>query len=91
MKQAELQRCAICHKGVMHQNNITFYRVSIERMVIDLGAVRRQHGLEMMISGPIAAVMGPDEDIAKTLGKSKTAFVCETCALEKSLPLAVIS
>jgi len=84
MKKAELQKCLLCNKGVMHTGVPLFYRIKIERMVVDLGAIQRQHGLEMMIGSPVlASVMGPDEDIANSIDKPAEALVCEKCAMER--------
>ncbi|WP_170149580.1 hypothetical protein, partial [Rhodoplanes roseus] len=80
MKQREFTKCLRCGKGVMHAGAITFFRISIERLVVDLGAVRRQHGLELQI-GALAQHMGPDEDIAKPLLPAVAGLVCESCAM----------
>lgn len=66
---------------------ITWYRVTVEMLVADLGAIRRQTGLEMMI-GPLAAFMGPDEDMATSAWKT-TALVCLKCATH--LPLLALA
>ena len=82
MKQPEIKPCAKCGKGVMHTGLPLFWRVTIERMAVDVGAARRQHGLEMMLGGNalIAFHMGPQEDIAKPLFDANTVLLCETCA-----------
>lgn len=80
MKQHEIKPCLSCGKGVMHSNDITFLRVKIEAMVVDLNAVREQHGLELQI-GALASVMGPDKDLAKGLGE-KVFLMCLPCTLE---------
>ncbi len=78
MKQPELKPCAVCGKGLAHGGQISFYKVKIEQMVIDLGAMRRQAGLEMMVGG-LAFHMGPQEDIAKPL-QEKEVLLCMTCS-----------
>lgn len=82
MKQSEFKKCACCGNGVMHNGCLIFYRVRLERMVIDLPAVERQHGLEMMLgrNAALAAVMGPNEDLAKSLGGPITVLVCQDCS-----------
>lgn len=86
MKQHEIKPCALCGKGIMHDGNMTFYRVRVERTVVNLGAVRRQAGLEMMVgNAAIAHALGPNEDIATTFNGPHDAFVCETCALDDRL------
>lgn len=90
LKQADLQPCRLCGKGVMHNNDVTFHRVTIERFVVNLPAVRRQHGLETMFTSAgdmrgvaIAQVMGPNENMAQTLPELRqTGFVCEPCAMK---------
>jgi len=92
IKQSEIQKCVSCGKGVMHDNNLTFYIADIRYMVCNIGALQRQHGMEMMMGGSaaagIAAIMGPDEDIAKQLHKH-SGWVCMECAMSE--PLAFLS
>ncbi|KKL97464.1 hypothetical protein LCGC14_1834170, partial [marine sediment metagenome] len=93
LKQKDLQPCALCGNGVMHNNNITFYRISIEHLVIDTSAVSRQHGMEMMMGqvAPLAQVMGPDEDIAKIVLSWNPILICQSCALGEHGIGAVLS
>jgi hypothetical protein len=92
VKKKDFKKCAICGKGVMHSGQIMFYKVSITMMGIDIGAVQRQHGLEMMMgNAAIAHVMGPDEDLAKPLGKPETGLVCQDCATHHNSVLAAIN
>lgn len=67
----------------MHSKDITFYRVFIEHVVIDIPAVTRQHGMEMMMdqAAPLAQVLGPDEDMAKVVSNSGPILICQSCAL----------
>ncbi len=81
MKQNEFKKCALCKRGVMHSGMPIFFRVTVERMGIDLAAVQRQHGLEMMI-GPLAAAMGTDDDLAKSIDSERNIIICEECAQE---------
>lgn len=86
MKQSYIRPCIGCGKGVMHDNCIAFYRVSIDRMVANLAAIQKQAGLEMMIGGNarIAMAMGPDDDIAKVFAQH-VVLVCLECSMR---PLA---
>lgn len=88
MKEKELRQisiCGICGKPFGHTGTPSFYRVTIDRYVVDLGAVRRQAGLAMMLeNGSLAQVMGPDEDMAHTMG-SATLTICESCSMERQL------
>lgn len=90
MKQTELQKCAICAKGMMHDGQPWFYRLSIDQMVIDARAVQRQHGLEQVVGNArIAHALGPQEDMAQKMA-GVTICVCAKCALMESLPVAVL-
>lgn len=80
VKRDEIQKCTGCDRGVMHSNQITFERVTLERFLVMTDAVRRQHGLELMIGSPaIAAVLGPDEDLAKRVGDADQVWLCDQC------------
>lgn len=87
MKQADLKKCVRCNKGVMHNGCPIFYRVIVGRMVVNLPAVERQHGLELMLgrNAALAAVMGTNEDLAKPLGDPITVLVCQDCAIDVSI------
>lgn len=67
----------------MHSGIPIFFRVRIERMAVNMGAVQRQHGLELMLGGhaPLAMVMGLNEDLAVELGDPVTAIVCMDCSI----------
>jgi len=89
MKRHEIKKCVICGKGVMHNGQILFYKIEISRMAVDLGAVQRLQGLEMMLNPALASVMGPDEDIAMPIGGPDKALICDACAM-KSTCLAAL-
>jgi hypothetical protein len=81
-KQRHLKKCAFCDKGVMHDGNLVFYRVSLSYMLVDVGAVQRQTGLEMMMgaAAALAQHMGPDEDIAHEVSRTGEVLICLECA-----------
>lgn len=83
-KQSNLQPCAVCRKGMMHAGTPLFYRLRVERYGIDAAAVNRQHGLEMFFgkAAPLAAIIGPSEDIAKLIDGPREILICETCTHE---------
>lgn len=83
-KQSDIKPCAICRKGLMHAGMPLFYRIAVERLGFDGEAIRRQQGLEMMMgkAAALAAVMGPNEDIATVLDGPTTILICETCTHE---------
>ncbi len=89
MKKKDFKNCALCGKGMMHDGNILFYRVKIERMGINLEAIQQTHGLETFFGGGqggavLAGVMGTDPEIAKPVTSDK-ALVCDTCACKKDI------
>jgi len=90
LKRSDVQNCACCRKGVAHGGNILFYQLRLARFGLDLGAVRRQQGLEQMLGGcaRLADVMSPDEDLARPVSDELQVWVCEPCSLMH--PLAVI-
>lgn len=75
---AKLGPCRIC--GEPLTSEILFYRVTIERAGFEARAMQRRIGLSMMIGGPLATIMGPDEDLAKVIDGPQTAAVHESCA-----------
>ena len=82
IKAAEIIRlgpCAVCGKKLCETGEIMFYRLQIERALLELSALRRAAGLEMII-GPLASTMGPDEDLARVIEGPVTVVVHEQCA-----------
>jgi len=82
-KRKDIESCILCDRGVMHDNNMVFTRITLEAFVINLPAVRRMHGLEMMLGSPaLAHVMGQDEDVAKSVDGQVFALVCLECRMK---------
>lgn len=94
MKEYELRQlstCAVCGKKLLHTGLPLFWRVTIERFGIDVGAVRRLDGLAAMLGNAhLASIMGPDEDVAKPVMDSVRLVMCEPCAVEQDLPVAAL-
>lgn len=95
MKRAELlqhARCDVCNKGIGESGLPLFWRVTVERFGVDLRAVRRQDGLGQYLGHHgSAAIMGPDEDMAKPMqDQPGVVTVCETCCTEP-VPIALLS
>jgi hypothetical protein len=95
MKSIELKPCTNCGKGLLHTGVPLFWRVNIERFGVDLNAARRQVGLEQFFGGGsvgavMATTMGPQEDIAKSLGDADVVLLCEDCAM-RNTPVAVLA
>ena len=86
MKRRDIKPCISCGQGVMHENNIVFYRVKLEQFIADVNAIRQGAGLEMMLGGnaAIAAALY-DPDLAQRLSEGE-ALLCQPCFLK--IPLA---
>ena len=84
MKADELREnavCKVCGKKFGESGLPLFWRVTVQRYFVDMEAVNRQTGLEMMLGNvAIADVMGPNEDMAKPVMDAVTVTVCERCA-----------
>lgn len=94
MKERKLREhatCSLCKQKIGHTGLPLFWIVRIERHRIDMGAVRRQTGLAMMLgNAAIAEVMGPDEDMTTPAMEPATLTVCETCAVSRSMEVAAL-
>lgn len=74
--------CRICGQQQLAGGEPTFYVVEVSRAAFDRRAVERRVGLQMMLgSGPLATIMGPNEDIAKVFDGPHRTFVHESCAI----------
>lgn len=96
MKRAELlkhAKCTLCGRGIGHAGLPLFWRVTVERFGVDIQAARRQDGLGAFLgSHALAAVMGPDEDLAKPLMEQPAVLtVCEPCGTQRGLPVAALA
>lgn len=101
MKERELRELATCKGcgkklGASFRENRTlpmFWKVTIERFLLDDQAMRRQAGLEMMMGGHVALAqaLSPDEEMAKPIMEPKTICLCEYCALETSQVLGALA
>jgi len=93
MKERELRKtanCVLCEKPFGHTGIPVFWRVKVERLGVDMKALRRQDGLATLIGNPmIAQVMGPDEEMTTLLGKAEVT-VCESCATNPGDPLTLL-
>ena len=93
MKANELNghlKCDWCGKPITHCGLPMFWTVKIERHGIDIGAVQRQKGLEMMMGNAVlASVMGPNEDMTRSLMDEVKATLCETCGTDQIILCAL--
>lgn len=90
MKQDELIKratCCLCRKKLGETKfPLLFYVVEMTRYALDVNAIRRQSGLEMMLGGHagLARAMGPDEDMATEFSNA-TVTVCDQCAMKETM------
>lgn len=80
LKEADLAPCAICGGSVVGRSVIS-YRVVLETIMVDPTAVAARLGLGVAIGNQaLAAVIGPDRDLAKILDTIGPKFMCLECA-----------
>lgn len=96
MKEQELRdsaTCGLCRKKLGEASFPTFYRVTLERFMLDPGAISRQTGLAMMLggSGRLAQVMGCDEEMAQPIMEKESFTVCEDCSTRKKYCVAALA
>lgn len=79
---SEIKPCACCKRGVMHDNNVIFYRVKIATCGVSLGNLRQMHAMEMMMGGnvAIARALSPTTTIANEDTDPVEAWLCFECA-----------
>lgn len=86
LKRMEIQKCRICERGVMHSNQFTFYKVSVEHHAVDIQAVIKAQAMEQTMGSPVLAhAMGPDEDLSKPVDRPEVFLVCMECACTKAI------
>ncbi len=92
-KQLEFQPCLLCGRGMAHNQDLDFYRVRLERFLIDYAKVQQQAGFEMSLGGAAALgqILGPDHDLAKEPSPQSPFLICGQCAMDKKTPLALLS
>jgi len=88
MKRQEISKgCALCNKGVMHKNQISFYRITLDHFIVDLKAIQRVHGLEQYFG--VAYVMGTDNNLANKMS-TVNFLICDDCMFGELIQLLVI-
>jgi len=86
-KKSDLKKCAMCGNGLMHTGIPIFYKLRIEPMGFDSGAIQRTNAIEQYFGGEagpgiaIANAMGPNEDLAKPLGEPVELLICQPCGV----------
>jgi len=88
MKQREFKKCVFCGKGMAHKGDIQFFTVQVKSYFINPNNVREQAGLEMMLgNAKLAAVMGPDKDMAQQVSDTAEQFICSPCAFTRGMDI----
>lgn len=86
MRRAELiaaAQCAACRRKVGEASFPTFYRLTLERHGLNLPALRRAHGEELLMGSPfLAAALGADEDLTIRVMDPATITICEDCSTQ---------
>lgn len=50
-KQRDIKPCMACGGKLMAGGSVTFYRITAEYLMLDVGEIRRQAGFEQMMGG----------------------------------------
>lgn len=94
MKADELRKhstCMLCRNRILAPGLPLFWRVTLERFGVNMAAVRRHDGLAAMLgSQALAGVMGGAEEVATPVVEPAVLTICERCALNSQLPVAVM-
>lgn len=97
MRLSQIENCAMCGKGLMHDGAITCYEVSITQQVFDIRELQRVHGMEQFFGASpanphavgVARVFTGDPEVAKPL-PTERAFICQSCLLLRGEPVAIV-
>lgn len=77
LSREELRPCEKCGGGLSR----LFYRVTVDRFLVNVAKVRQQHGLELMLgSAELAEAMGPGGGLAEPLDEVAV-MLCNDCAM----------
>ena len=87
LKHRDVENCTQCNQGVAHNNNLIFYRVTIETYCLEVRNIQRQAGLEQMLGGNalLANVMEVDAAVATRVHDPEPKLICLPCLLETRL------
>lgn len=96
LKESQLRRhatCSFCGNKIGNSGIPLFWTVEIQRFGLKLDAIQRQDGLAAMLGGNsfLAMHMGTNEDLAQPMMEPVMLTVCESCAIGKEYPVAVMA
>lgn len=88
---SEVRLCVGCGRGVMHDANIIFYRITMETCCVDLAGMRQVHAMEMLMGGntAIAHALSPTTTIGSVVG-ADSHWLCMECVVTENIGLARI-
>lgn len=85
MQANQVTPCALCGKGLCAEGAITFYRVRVERYIVDTKAVNERIGLQAIFGGraspQLIEALAPSTDVAVLIHEPASVLVCESCAV----------
>ena len=91
LKRADIEPCCVCGEGIL-KDSMTFYRVSVQQFFAHHQNIRRAHGMEALMGSPtLAALMGPNEDLAVALSQPQAGLLCLRCSTERSFGSVLVS
>lgn len=93
ISREDIKPCAMCGKGLMHTGLPLVWKITMHRLGLDVNALRREQGLEMMMGGaaPLARAFSPNNEFGLEIEKPITVMVCEPCALEQRVVIMCAS
>ena len=80
-QRKDIKKCACCLQGIANKGQFLFWRLKVERLGLDHGAIQREHGMEQFMGGNVAlaSVFSDGRDLAKTVDGPHEFLVCENC------------
>lgn len=94
MKETELRetlKCVACERPILHTGMPFFWRVTAERFGVDLRVLQRQANLARAVgSRQLATIIGPDDDVAKSMQGPVKFAICDQCASADTPPIMVM-
>lgn len=83
MKAEDMRKCDRCNQGLMRNGAITFWRIYLERMVVDVNAVKAIGGLSAILgSERLATILAPNDNVAVPVTSPDEAIICDACAMD---------
>lgn len=84
LKHRDIENCKVCEHGVAHDNQLIFYRVTIETYGLEIQNIQRAAGLEQVLDGHalLANIMGPDAAVATRVHDPEPKLVCLSCLMD---------